>query len=467
MPGTYSHIDMLSGTLSARSYLELGELAPGAETPQSLDSAPGTPLEAESRSGPHLRPRRRQTKSEKTETGPASVRKRGRPRLETAKDAAAIEERRMQIRRAQRTYREKKESTIKTLKTRVDVLEQALQNVSDLLTDSSSIPHDQIQTKQLILAEINKARSFSDETFSHNNPESLRDIFGYNVSPQYTSLCSSKSSAGSIPRSPSPLLNRLFPETTIYTYSHQESDLSRRLHRFCLEHTYRWLTDPHSDPVLMTRVFGLLPCIHDIPGVCRNFRRILRSEIGNPLESSKLPFYTLGGAGTHFPRADEPKNVRRPGKILRRLVRIMKRGGIQDWDEDWSGDVELDELEMAVSTENRMRALDLDGDWFDCRDVQGYLEYCGVVLDGSSLLLDVPAQTVGDLYRGSRSYGLSGNSGDMGHWGSPDQSTYVLDVECFFNLLLVNLRILGRAPGFRRWDVDAALRTSIHRRSFG
>jgi len=33
-------------------------------------------------------------------------------------------------------------------------------------------------------------------------------------------------------------------------------------------------------------------------------------------------------------------------------------------------------------------------------------------------------------------------------------------------VLLANLRMLGRAPGFRLWDVDAALRTAIHRRSF-
>ena len=28
-----------------------------------------------------------------------------------------------------------------------------------------------------------------------------------------------------------------------------------------------------------------------------------------------------------------PENSRRPGKILRRMVRILQRGGIQDWDE--------------------------------------------------------------------------------------------------------------------------------------
>ncbi|KAJ5655325.1 hypothetical protein N7507_007275 [Penicillium longicatenatum] len=491
---------MLSGTLSARSYLELGDIALGAETsqssatPQSLESAPENALERDGRSGTHLQPRQNPpAMSEKTETGPdRPVRKRGRPRLETTKDAVAIEERRMQIRRAQRTYRQKKETTIQTLRTRVEVLEQTLQNVANILsTDNNSglgHAHDQSRTKQLILAEINKTRSSSDEiSLDHNqhitqSRDTPGDIFGYHVSysehkaSESNSHRRSRSRSRSIRRSPSPLLNRLFPTTTVYTYSHQELNLSRRLHRFCLEHTYRWLTDPHSDPVLITRVFGLLPCIQDIPGVCRSFRRVLQSEIGCELESSKLPFYTLGGAGTHYPRAKSPKNVRRPGKVLRRLARILRRGGIRDWDEDWSGDAEPDRdhrsvVERTMSKEEQLRSLDLDGDWFDCYDVQGYLEQRGVVLDGSSLSLAVPAATVGDLYgvssdtSASQLYGSTSDSlSERSGWRYLSQSTYVLDVECFFDLLLGNLRILGRAPGFRLWDVEAALRTAIHRR---
>ncbi|KAJ6103792.1 hypothetical protein N7486_004014 [Penicillium sp. IBT 16267x] len=496
---------MLSGTLSARSYLQLGEIAPaetshGSGTPQSLGSAPGTPLERDGKSGPHLRPKQRLPVSEKTQMGPdRPVRKRGRPRLEAAKDAVAIEERRMQIRRAQRTYRQKKETTIHTLRTRVEVLEQTLQNVANLLNTpdnntpgTGSIAHDEVRTKQLILAEINKTRSSSDGTsldrkqYITQSPDTLRDIFGYHVSHTQDQAFESnprrrsRSRSRSIPGGPQPLLNHLFPTTTIYTYTHQEAKLSRRIHRFCLEHTCRWLTDPHSDPALMTRVFGLLPCIHDLPGVCRYLRRVLQSEIGSPLESSKLPFYTLGGAGTHFPRAGSPENVRRPGKVLRRFARILRRGGIRDWDEDWSGDAEPDDrdaksvVERAMSKEEQLRSLDLEGDWFDCYDVQGYLEHRGVVLDGSSVSLEVPAAMVGDLYgispNGSASqiYGsVSENSpGDMSSWHYLSQSTYVLDVECFFDLLLANLRFLGRAPGFRRWDVDAALRTAVHRRSF-
>lgn len=381
----------------------------------------------------------------------------------------------MQIRRAQRTYRQKKEATIQGLKARVEVLEQTLQNVSDILgaADQEEVhalstigtqPDGLARARQLVLAEIDKTRSFSGEHAQQvgRSIEGLHDTFGYQVSHRRNiedadtnqhDNTNSRHQTHPHPRSSSPLLNRLFPSTTIYTYSYQESDLSRRLHRFCLEHTYRWLTDPHSDPDRITRVFGLLPCIQDMPGVQRNFRRTLHVEIGGSLETNKMPFYKLGGAGTHYPRigADGqpvyPDNFRRPGKILRRMARILRRGGIQDWDEDWSGDAEPDlqdaigRKERAMSDEDRLRSLDLEGEWFDCHDVQGYLEHHGVVLDGSSLWLEVPATAVGVLYGFSPDgsafqYCMSSEDlspVDMSGTEYSSQSTYVLDVECFFD----------------------------------
>ncbi|KAJ5973557.1 hypothetical protein N7481_010767 [Penicillium waksmanii] len=498
----------LPDMLSARSYLELGGgLQPsqqsyhhhhplGVDTPDSSPATEKLEINASASTSPR-------SNSEKTVTV-GHPRKRGRPRLETTKDAAAIEERRLQIRRAQRTYRQKKEATIQGLKTRVEVLEQTLQNVSDLIGSepevetSNSLATGHLstiaRTRQLVLAEIDRVQHPSEESANgddrdhhpHNTP---RETFGYHVSPH------SNTEDHSItiypqeqahphphphPRSPSPLINRLFPTTTIYTYSHQESNLSRRLQRFCLEHTYRWLSDGRSEPDQMARVFGLIPCIHDMPGIRRSYRRILRAEIGDPLEVvDKLPFYKLGGAGTHYPRIGPdgqpiyPNQLRRPGKILRRMTRILQRGGIQDWDEDWSGNFEPpnngDDGILAMSDADYLRLLDLDGEWFDCHDVQGYLADRGVTLGGSSTMwMEVPASTVGLLY------GLSPDLSASQYYVSPVEmgatqylgsSHYVLDVESFFELLLANLRILGRAPGFRQGDVDAALRTAIHRRS--
>ncbi|KAJ5787143.1 hypothetical protein N7457_002133 [Penicillium paradoxum] len=503
--------------LSSRSYLELS--SEGQDKPEtSIDTSLPTGLSPEAKDEQErcLRSRTRHAVSKapgnpdlmpglRDSVAPdRPVRKRGRPRLERAKDATAIEERRLQIRRAQRTYRLKKEVTIQKLKSRVDVLEQTLENISDLLgathrnADLLSVDH-LARTRELILAEIDKTRITDESDLQPEQTNTLpHDTFGYQVSQTRHTARQKRHELSSHrvsnrARSPSPLINRILPTTTIYTYSHQESSLSRRLQRFCLEHTYRWLTDPHTEPAQLGRVFGLVPCIHDMSGIRRHFRRVLQSEIGSNLEFQKIPFYTLGGAGKHFPRltADGlpiyPPNTRRPKKILRRMVRIIQRGGIQDWDEDWSGDREppiltvdglVDYAQAQMSEEERIRALDLDGEWFDCNDVQGYLQHRGLVLEGSSLRLGVPESLVGSLYGSSpdRSTVSSLYASPDGatpvtamermELDSPTSDCYTLDVECFFDLLLANLRILGRAPGFRVWDVDAALRAAISRRPF-
>ncbi|KAJ5542463.1 hypothetical protein N7535_004884 [Penicillium sp. DV-2018c] len=524
--------------LSSRSYLELS-----TEGQDMIETSIITPvsneLSPEDKNEPPrlLRPRKEPAASKAPEiSGPVAegrtasapdrpVRKRGRPRLDKTKDASAIEERRLQIRRAQRTYRLKKEFTIQLLRSRVETLEQTIENVTGILSaahqeatahltgDPTLQPSiDYLaRTRELILAEIEKARS-TDADGTDPQPEQTQSFtkgeFGYQVShpqtqntarPQKKNRNSSFTQrAPSRARSPSPLVNRLLPTSTIYTYCHQESSLSRRLHRFCLEHTYRWLTDARTEPIFLARVFGLVPCIHDMPGIRRHYRKTLQSEIGSTLEYTKMPFYTLGGAGKHFPPVGSdgvpifPQNIRRPGKILRRMVRIMQRGGIQDWDEDWSGDrepatrVDQGQGQMQMTAEDLTRLLELDGEWFDCHDVEGYLLHRGLELDGSALRLGVPETLVRALYAGSSPgqwtvssmYTSPGEASSSSiYWTGSESATststssssseYTLDVECFFELLLANFRVLGRAPGFRVWDVDAALRAAISRRPSG
>ena len=117
MSGSGSHPALpLSDALSARSYFEFGldeiqapvrlESGPAPSNSRTISNSPTSreSIEIPRKSGPHLRRRGRQPipkESEKTETAPNAqdplqgndrpVRKRGRPRIETAKDAAAIE----------------------------------------------------------------------------------------------------------------------------------------------------------------------------------------------------------------------------------------------------------------------------------------------------------------------------------------------------------------------------------------
>lgn len=110
-------------------------------------------------------------------------------------------------------------------------------------------------------------------------------------------------------------------------------------------------------------------------------------------------------------------------------MRILERGGIRDWDEDWSG--EWDSVGLGMGDEERARSLDLDGEWFDCHDVQGYLEYRGFVLN-DTLRLGVPKAVVGTLYGTSSRSSVSTSPGGISDQGE-SQDAYTLDVETFFD----------------------------------
>lgn len=165
--------------------------------------------------------------------------------------------------------------------------------------------------------------------------------------------------------------------STIYTYSYQESTFARRLHRFSLEQTYSWLMDPSSSPAWITHVFGLLPCLPDMNSVQRNYRRVLHAGVGESLEVRVLPFYPIGGAGMHYPRKDAdgqpvyPENTREPNRILGRAVNAMFGG-------------DMSAIGEQRRKERQLQMLDLEGEWFDCHDVQGYLEHLGIELGCAS-----------------------------------------------------------------------------------
>lgn len=170
---------------------------------------------------------------------------------------------------------------------------------------------------------------------------------------------------------------------SIYTcsYSYHESTFAHRLHRFSLEKTYSWLLDTTSPPAWITHVFGLLPCLPDKNAVQRNYRRVLQAGSGESLEVRVLPFYSVGGAGMHYPRRDAdgrpvyPENTRRPNRILGRAVNAMFG------------------VDVGGQKEQQLQMLDFVGEWFDCHDVQGYLEHLGIELD-CILSATVPAPTV-------------------------------------------------------------------------
>lgn len=347
------------------------------------------------------------------------------------------QDRRIQVRRAQRTYRLKKEATLQSTKARAAELENKIKRVAESLADLYSaarqselhITHPALfrriggihslstqaseRHKQTTTLHSSAPRVVSEERHprvrdnARCGGDSLPDlIFGYQVADKSSckgpyesvetehaqsemsqtkkhrefSLIKEDDSeiAGYHPQATQDI-ERPFGTGIRYTYCFQETIFSRRLHRYCLEHAFRLFSDPRSDPTAIYRVFRLVPCIRDKAKMYPFFRRLVSGGVEDPLELSTLPFYCIGGAGTHYPINDDlgnpvyPSNMRLP----RRVLGLLPMAEI------------INEAGPAQDSQRHLEIFGLGGQWFDCRDVEGYLRDQGVNLEGSSLFAEV------------------------------------------------------------------------------
>lgn len=157
------------------------------------------------------------------------------------------------------------------------------------------------------------------------------------------------------------------PGISSHTYRFQERDPSRMLQRYCLEHIYRLFTDPRSDPEEFYRVFRLVPCVKYKEKMSRYLFCLVRSNSHEPLEIPALPFYCIGGAGTHYPEVKDgkpvyPERMRLPRRALGSVASVCS-----------------DENISSIDRGELLRLAGLDGTWLDCRDVIGYLNEKGIL----------------------------------------------------------------------------------------
>ncbi|KAF2786255.1 hypothetical protein K505DRAFT_330478 [Melanomma pulvis-pyrius CBS 109.77] len=195
------------------------------------------------------------------------------------------------------------------------------------------------------------------------------------------------------------------------SYSYLESSFSRCLQRNSLEKAYRLFEDPRSDPRAVFQKFRLVQCMRDREKMAAGFCALLRRSAGQPLELFGLPFYCLGGAGKHYVRRDAsrrslyPENMRLPKRIL----------GLGDTATSCS----------RARYEEQIAALGYDGEWFDSYEVEEYLMEKGFHPEAHM-------STIGNLH--------------IGHFAEVLSSRAVL---------------LGRAPGYRKTDIDDAINASL------
>ncbi|PKX99841.1 hypothetical protein P168DRAFT_293871 [Aspergillus campestris IBT 28561] len=319
----------------------------------------------------------------------------GRPR--SGPDSATVlsEERRSQIRRAQKTYRLKKAASLQETQQRVALLETKLQSISDSLSDYRAALVSELQDSHPLVTGF----------------DNIFDIAGCD-----------RDQTGTTSQAPT-----------------DNCSLSRQLQRYSLEYAFRLFTNTHSPPVEIYRVFRLVPCLRNRSKMYPYFRRLVCADTDNPLEVPTLPFYCIGGAGTHYPARDTAGNPIYPPKM--RLPRRILSVGVG-----------------VDGAQRRLEACGLDGRWFDCRDVEGFLRERGVQVDGSLFPVVRESDSASPGGGESADYQLQMSLVEsLGESVAPSR----LDLESFFQRLLRGVVILGRVPGFRECDVVGAFKTSV------
>ncbi|KAH8426543.1 bZIP transcription factor [Aspergillus melleus] len=425
------------------------------------------------------------------------VRKAGRPRLDKAGGALLSEDRRKQVRRAQRTYRLKKEATLQQTKQRVVDLEQKLERVSSSFADMmQELDPGVKETSPALVRRLDAIYALladgSDEgmSVSRGRSESSRSVDDacslarspsqsqtYRADTTITHLQTSSHSHLHPHPSPYTIPSSLLPPLTSSSSSHHERTFTRHLHRLSLEYAFHLFSDASSPPLKIYQVFRLVPCIRDKSKMDPYFRRLVSASIDEPLELHTLPFYCVGGAGTHYPALDRsgravyPENRRLPRRVLGGLsvddgVGLARKGA-------GGGKRRRDGGKDEEGEERWLQAYGLGGAWFDCRDVEGYLKEMGVMLDGGLFPEVRSERTAGEGNDSDAAEQLqasllnsvqTGSVRDVDEFSSK-RGQRILDIDSFLSKLLRGLVILGRAPGFRRNDVVSAFHSALSPRT--
>lgn len=168
-----------------------------------------------------------------------------------------------------------------------------------------------------------------------------------------------------------------------YTYSFQETSFARRLHRLCLERAFRLLTNPQVDQEYIKRAFRFSFSFSNRRRMTARFQELLKRKAGESLENWNVPFFHVGGAGTHFPRRDEHGNPVYPPNIFSPARAF--------------GPLALPTAEMPrdeATIEQLLESIGFGGIWFDSHDVESYLRTLGINLDGHSSFVEIDPSTI-------------------------------------------------------------------------
>lgn len=287
----------------------------------------------------------------------------------------------MQIRLAQRAYRSRKEANISSLKGRIAQLESAVERMSTtVISFSDELVQSGVLTSH---ADLTGHLRETVQTCLDLAKEASEDHDVSGLSPGSEkppgSLSGRRSNGPAIPSDPklplSPTLSDVrdslsSPRTGSDTsslaenivVSHMElSAFMERLHMACLYQAYLVLANPAIPMDRLKRPFLLLFTIMDRTRMISFFQAALLAKVGQSRldEWSEVPFFYLGGAGSHYPRSSSQKS---PLELL--PLRYSGWETVQD--------------PLALLSPETRR--ELDGEWFDIQDLEGFLREKNVQL---------------------------------------------------------------------------------------
>ncbi|KAJ9605712.1 hypothetical protein H2200_009561 [Cladophialophora chaetospira] len=253
------------------------------------------------------------------------------------------------------------------------------------------------------------------------------------------------------PKPVNPYLERLVQRDVAYTYSFQESTFARRLQRVCLELAFRNLSNPGRDPAFIARTFGWSFTFTDRSNMTQRVQHLLRRGTNESLESWSLPSFSIGGAGTHFPRVDReghpsyPPNLVMPTQALPPSTRDSVYAG------KTAGEFTSDSFYA--------------GEWYDAFEVDCYLRLMGIEIEPTSTFATIHTATRATDHNDAAGRNCQDSGGDTHdhHRSASNTWPFLLDVEKFLEIMLSGSSCFGRAPGFRKSDVGKALKGALQR----
>ncbi|KAI0595179.1 hypothetical protein F4775DRAFT_570466 [Biscogniauxia sp. FL1348] len=161
---------------------------------------------------------------------------------------------------------------------------------------------------------------------------------------------------------------------------------SRRLHRRATERAVTILMSPNPNPVVINRAFGFVRLFETIEQIRNRLLSVLSRMKDEPLNTWKMPFHNVGGAGTHYASKDGVPNA-----YLDAAPFVNNGYGMGPF-----GESVMRVRDGLLSSSQYVSKPGWEGTWFDAYEVETYLMHNGIILHVTADIqtIDLPSDSM-------------------------------------------------------------------------